>query len=458
MVTFHSYLAAVLLAQVEAPRVDSVGVLSLALPPGPGAALAEIATELREAIAGRRAGVVEPRQLRLRMSGPTGPTLEELDRAFEGARAASLAGDHQGSVRALRSVVEEMEKLPDGAETFSQCVRAVTRLARSELDLGHTDTARSLLERLVRAAPDLELDRDLHPGRFLQLLENARSVLRSEPTHRLAVTASGPGARVYLNRRDVGSAPLELVLARGQYRLSGLLGSARVLPVTADIREADGSVLLDFTVPESFCPDLGPGLALPEEDRSRRVVAAGGYLGLAEIVTARLLVEGSVSYLVGTLYDVRRGMLVREGRVRLEAGALPGGGAAALAEFLVSGSTASGLVEIPGRREAEPPPSPPRALGWTALATGIGTVGIAAFAALETRSASANYREARNLRSGGLGTYEAVVQYNRAVDRGDAARRDATAAWVVAGVGAVATGVIGYLNYRRTGEFGPFRF
>jgi len=85
-------------------------------------------------------------------------------------------------------------------------------------------------------------------------------------------------------------------------------------------------------------------------------------------------------------------------------------------------------------------------------------VGIAAFAALETRSASASYREARSLRSGGLGTYEAVVQYNRAVDRGDAARRDATAAWVVAGVGAVATGVIGYLNYRRTGEFGPFRF
>jgi len=454
MLARHTCLAVALLTQAEARAPEPLGVLALAVPPGPGPKLIDVASELRRAIAERRADVVDRPVLRLRMTGPTSAAPEEIDRAFEGARAASLAGDHQAAMKTLQSILEEVEKLPDSQQTFGQWVRAVTHLARLELDLGRREAARALLDRLVQAAPDVELDRDLHPGRFLQLLESARAAVRAGPSHRLEIGASMPGARIYVNRREVGRAPLSLHLARGQYRISAALPESRVLPFTVDLREADQRVAIDFAVPESLRPDLGPGLALPERDRSSRVIAAGGYLGLAELVAVQLLTEGGAEHAQGSLYDVRRGMLVREGRLRLQGGALPPGGAPALADYLLSGSNERGLVEVPGSDLR----SPPRALGWTALATGIGSVGLAALAAVEMSSASRSYGRARSLRSGGLATYEAVVQYNRAVSQGDAARRAGTAAWVGAGVAAAATGALGYLNYRRTGEWGPFRF
>jgi hypothetical protein len=457
--TLQACIAAALIAQIDGQRSDSVGVLALGLPPGPGAEIVEIASRLRDAIAERRAGVLGEEQLRSRMSGPPAASLEELDAAFEGARAAYLAGDHEGSVRTLRSVVEELERLPDEARVFEQWKRAVARLARSELDLGRPEASRALLQRLVRAAPDFEADRGLFPGKLIQQLESVRSALRAEPTHHLAVAASSAGAHLYLNGREVGTAPADLTLPRGPYRLSGSLGSSRVLPIAVDLRGGDQSVFLDFTIPEAFRPDLGPGLALAEDDRSHRVVAAGGYLGFAEIVTVHLLQDAGASFAVGTVHDVRRGMLVRQGRVRLAGGALPPGGLRELAEFLVNGN-ASGHVEVPGQRRAvDLGPAPPlRALGWTALATGVAALGLTAFASAETRSASGSYAEARKVRAGGFSTYQAVVQYNRAVDRGDSARRAAAACWTGAGVAAVAAGVLGYVNYRRTGEIGPFRF
>lgn len=464
---------AMVLAQLgPGGAVDTLGVLALAPPPGPPAELVEVTVQLRQDVAARRTGVLDAQQLRARMTGPAAASLAELDRAFQGARAAYVAGDHEGAVRTLRAVVDDLEKLPESAEAFGQWTRAVLRLAKSESDLGRPEAARALLERLARAAPDVEVDAALFPSRFLRQVEQARAGLRAEPTRVLKVVASAPGARVYVNGRDVGNAPVSLVVPRGWYRVSGTLATSRVLPFAVDLRDGDGEALLDFSIPEALRPALGPGLALPEEDRARLIVTAGGYLGLAEVVTVRLLEDGGGRFAVGALHDVRRGMLVREGRVRLGLEL----GSRALAEFLVSGTATSGLVEPLGDPgwlatprpvptepvtlapvPAEPPPAS-RTLGWLALGTGLATVGLAAFAVAETRSASASYDLARTLRGGGFTTYQQVVDYNRAVDHGDAARHDAAVGWACAGLGVLATGTLGYLNYRRTGEFGPFRF
>lgn len=42
--------------------------------------------------------------------------------------------------------------------------------------------------------------------------------------------------------------------------------------------------------------------------------------------------------------------------------------------------------------------------------------------------------------------------------KGDGAKSRTTGLWVGAGASAITTGILGYVNYRRTGEFGPFRF
>ena len=91
------------------------------------------------------------------------------------------------------------------------------------------------------------------------------------------------------------------------------------------------------------------------------------------------------------------------------------------------------------------------------MGTAVGAVGLGAFAAWETRSASSSYAEARAIRAGGLDTFEAISQYNAAVVRGDAARRNATLAWVGAGVAALTGGVLAYLDHRAADAVGPSR-
>lgn len=466
-----SAIASLVVAQVVDGRAgDALGVLAVASPPGPGVELVEVTLELRQGAAGQRSGVLDTQQLRNRMSGPSTASLEELDRAYEGARAAHLSGDHEAAVRALRSIVEELERSPESDAAFGQWERAVLRLAKSEVDLGRPEAARGLLDRLVRADADVVVDRDLYPARFAQQVEQARAALRAEPLRELRIEASSDAARVFVNGRAVGEAPLTLRLPRGIYRVSGVLVASRLLPQVADLREAGQAVFLDFAIPEALRPALGPGLALEEGDRSGRIISVGGYMGLSEVITVTLAEESGTRFVVGALHDVRRGMLIRDARVRIgQAGAV-----GSLARFLVSGVVGAGVEPLhpflspappeappgaaPAVPGAAPPGEPSRALGWGALGTAIGAVGLSAYAIYQGQEASRHYAEADAIRSGGFTSYQAIVQYNQAISRGDAARHGATLGWAGAGACAVATGLLGYWSYRRTGEFGPFRF
>ena len=263
-----------------------------------------------------------------------------------------------------------LERLPEGPEVFTLWAKVLTRLARTELDLGRADAARAWIDRLVRAAPELTFDPALHTARLVEEVERVRDGLRDAPAATLVVRSSVPGVRVRVSGRELGLAPARLVLPRGRYRVSGALGELRAGPVPADLREGNAEVLLDLTVPAALRPELGPGLALAAGDRARTVADAGSLLGLDQVITVSVAGEGDGAYLVGALYDVRRAVLEREGRVRMR-GDAPPGATAAIAEFLVTGRAAEGVVEVsgepragvavvPGRTELGPPPSPPQ--------------------------------------------------------------------------------------------------
>jgi hypothetical protein len=312
-------------------------------------------------------------------------------------------------------------------------------------------------------------------------VERARAALRAAPARALAVTSSAPGTAVFVNGRRVGVAPLRLALAPGRYRVSGAHGGSRAGPREVALDEGDEDVVLDFTLPLALRPALGPGIALPDADLARWAVAAGGHLGLDELVAVTLVSDGAASYAGGARFDVRRGMLVREGRVRLAGGVLPPGGYAALAGFLVTGQASSSLVEVAGeertaaarlvppasaapppldlRTPAEPEPARARADGWVSLAAVAATLGLGAYGLVELRAAGARYDGARQLRAtGDLSDPALVASYNRQVLDGDSAKRTAMFAFAGAGVTFAAAGILGYLHYRRTGEVGPFRF
>lgn len=474
---------AVLLAAnaLSQPARADLGVLSVAPSPGPGPELVEITLQLRERMAERDRRVLPGGELRERMLGPSLETaLAELEAAHEAARVAYVGGDYDGSARTLRAIVERLEALPDGSEAFAQWKRAMLRLARIELNLGHDDAAAAVLDRLVRAAPQVAVDRNLYTARFADALQRARAAVLAAPSLTVAVRASIEGARVYLNGRDVGTAPLDLVVPPGRHRVSGTKDALRTGPVFVELGSDDREVFLDFTLSQSLRPDAGPGLAVRQEDEVPRVLSAGAHLRLDEIVAVSLREEAGVAVADASLYDVTRGARKRHARVRLREGKLPVGGSSALAEFLVTGAVRSTLVELPGAPQPlsavpaamdAPPgavphvtrvdisvPDRPRLLGWVTLGTGVVAVGFAVVGVLQTRAATEHYDRARSLQPGDLVTVEGVRVHNRYVAEGDDARRRAAAAWAGAAATAAAAGVLGYVNYRRTGEFGPFRF
>jgi len=468
---------------------ESVGVVAVAEPPGPSAELAELTHQLRVVVAERTTGVLEPSELRERMTGQSSSaTLSELDRAYAGALATYQNGDFEGAVRTLRAVIQDLDRLPPGAEAFSQWTRAMLRLARSEQTLGRGGESREVLERLVRANPTVKVDANQYPPSFVRQVDEVRARTAALAKRKLGVNATAKGAKIFVEGREVGVAPLTVDLPPGRYRISGAMGALRVPAIQVDLTEEGQSITLNFALAEALRPTVGPGLALVEADRAKNLVAAGAWLGVDKLLAARLVTESGVEYLAAAMFDVRRGILQREGRVRLANKAAPPGGLSALATFLITGQAsnlvAATSVEAPAVKpkpslEVKPPkpgtgPSAAdvdlrkpavaagqsKTLGWAAIGAGVLSAGLGAFAIYEGLSARGNYDDAGALlqSDGALRNDASVSGYRSLVDDGDSAK---TMAYVSGGAAvgcAVVSGVLGYISYKRTGEIGPIRF
>lgn len=476
-----------------AAAAESLGVLAVAEPPGPSPELAELTSQFRAVLASRTAGVLEPAELRTRMMGQTSSaTLSELDRAYAGALATYQSGDFEGSIRTLRAVIDDLERLPEGSDTFSQWTRAMLRLARAEQTVGRRDEANKLLEQLVRAAPDVKVDLNQYPPSFAKQVDAVRTQLHAKGTRKLTVNTTQRGAHVFVDGRDVGAAPVTVNLPPARYRVSGRAGDIRAPAVTADLSETDQSVRLDFALAAALRPGAGPGLVLGQADRARNIVAASAWLGLDRAVVTSMAQDGDTAYLAATLYDVRKGQNLREGRLRLAGKAAPPGGLTALATFLITGQGSSLVAVTPlppppaaaaaaprpaaaeplaapapvvSSTAARPPvqasaaPAPSPLLRWSPVVTGALALGLGTVAIVEGSKAKSEYSKAHDLLVGGrLPASTPPSLYDKHVSDGNSARGVAMATGIGAGVCLAGTAVLGYLSYRQTGEVGPFRF
>ncbi|HEY6099259.1 MAG TPA: hypothetical protein VIW03_07500, partial [Anaeromyxobacter sp.] len=207
-----------------------------------------------------------------------------------------------------------------------------------------------------------------------------------------------------------------------------------------------------------------------------------------KLLASRLVAEGGVEYLAAAMYDVRRGILQREGRVRLANKAAPPGGLSALATFLITGQASQLVAATPVPVPLPPPPAttkpslevkPPKptsaaadvdlrkpaaagkskTLGWTAIGAGIASVGLGGLAIYEGLQANSNYKKAKDLTQNGILLRTATPeQYDSFVSKGNSAKTIGVVSGGAAVGLAVGAGVLGYLSYKQTGEIGPFRF
>jgi hypothetical protein len=462
-----------------AAEQESTGVLPVADPPGPSVELVDLTRTLRATLAEQTRGVVSPDDLRLRMAGsPSTATLTELDRAYSGAVAASQSGDYEGSARTLRAVIDDLERLPSSPEAFSQWSRAMLRLARTEGSLGHKGESREALERLVRVDPGVKVDPEQYPPSFAKQVDDVRAALKAGPQRKLTVTSSRT-AKIFVEGREMGATPLSLTLPAGSYRIAALAGAARLPPVALDLSQGDQTLELDFAIADMFQPDVGPGLALLPAQRARGIITAGASLKLDRVLATTVVTDGDVRYLVGSVYDVRKGSLLREGRLRLAGWRAPEGGLQAMATFLLRGEPSGLVIPAPDPAKADinvkpavmvksPPPakvvSPAtRARGTTwkyaAVGTGVLTIGLGGYALYENSVANKKYTEAKKLAPNGILINESDrALYDKLRTDGNSARATANGTMLGAGVALGATAVFGYLGFKQSGTFGRIEF
>jgi hypothetical protein len=339
-------------------------------PAGPDGDLAEMAYQLRAACRDRVPNVEDPPSMRARLLGQgSGATEPELDRAYGGALAVAQNGEFESSLRTLRAIVEDLESMPETEESYYQWKRGLLRLAHSALASNEPREAEVAFGKLARVEPSLQPDPDQFSPGFRKRFEEAKARVRVLPRRRLTVTAEGRPGTVFVNGKPMGTTPATLALPSGTYRVGGKAGALRVPGFRVDLGQEDAAVVLDFALAESLRMSAGPGLALSGPGRADGLVRAGAWLGVDKLLVVSRTEEGQAQFLVGSIYDVLRGALMREGSVRMVAGGVPSVHLSALAAFLLHGQSSRDVKDLSRegpRRPAQPLAAAPPEQTFTA--------------------------------------------------------------------------------------------
>jgi len=355
-----------------AAAFERLGVVAVADPPsGPDADLAELAHQIRAACRDRIGGVEDVPTMRARLLGQTSnATLSELDRAYGGALAVFQNGEFESALRTLHAIVEDLESLPESDDSYAQWVRAQLRLAHAALTIARDAEAETAFYALAKTELGITPDPEQYSPSYRRRFDGIKAKVRALPARRLTVASEGTPGTVFVNGRPMGTTPLALWLPAGQYRVGGQAGDLRVPSFGVDLRAEDRSAVLDFSLAESLRVNAGPGLALPQARRGDGVVRAGAWLVVDKVIAVSRVFEGEASFLLGSMYDVRRGALLREGSVRMVAGSVPAANLGALAAFLLTGQSSRDVKERTDPVRAAAPPiaaaSPPASPGVVA--------------------------------------------------------------------------------------------
>ena len=319
----------------EALAVVAVGDPARGIDPG----LAELTHQLRAACRDRVPNVLELSTMQARLLGQSdAATVSELDRAYGGALAVYQNGEFESALRTLRAIVEDIEALPEGREPYRQWTRAQLRLAHAASTIGRQDEADAAMARLLRVEPGFRADPDQYSPTYRRRLDEIRARVLALPQRRVTVVGAGRPGSVFVEGRPSGTTPMTLFLPAGRYRIGGAAGSLRVPSFVVDLTEEDRTVVLDFETADAVRMASGPGLILPDARRGEGLIRAGAWLDVDKLIVAARGVEGDAPFLVGAIYDVRRGAMLREGSVRTVAGAVPSVNIGALAAFLLTGA------------------------------------------------------------------------------------------------------------------------
>jgi len=332
-------------APAAAPPATTA-VIAVAEPPGPDGDLAALASQLRDALAGRLPGLLPAAETQARMGlDQAGPSLADCDRELAVARARFQAGDYAEGARATRKAAEMLERAYDAPGAFARWSRAMLNLARAEETQGRREEGRGAMERLLRADPGAVADPDVYPPGFVERFESARAALGALPRRRVSISTGSPRARIFVEGRELGQSAATVELHPGRYTLGVVVGTSRLPPLAFEVGAADLAIPIETDIAESLRPRSGPGLAVRSEERDARLRSLARWLRSDELYAVSARGAGKERVLAVAVLDARTGAVRAEGTLRLAGSTPPPGGLAALAALLVSRES-SPLVEL----------------------------------------------------------------------------------------------------------------
>jgi hypothetical protein len=119
--------------------------------------------------------------------------------------------DPTGAEAKFRQAADLFEQNAGGLSSPSDLINTYLSLARVFFATERETLARDIFKRVVQIQPDLILDKAVYPPGMVSVFEDVKKSLLSSPLGGLGVLTMPSPAKVYLDGRERGSAPLDLV-------------------------------------------------------------------------------------------------------------------------------------------------------------------------------------------------------------------------------------------------------
>jgi len=119
--------------------------------------------------------------------------------------------DPAGAEAKFRQAADLFEANAGGLSSPSDLINTYLYLARVFFSTERETLARDIFKRVVQIQPELTLDKAVYPPGMVSVFEDVKKSLLSSPLGAFSVASIPSPARVYLDGRDRGAAPVDLV-------------------------------------------------------------------------------------------------------------------------------------------------------------------------------------------------------------------------------------------------------
>jgi hypothetical protein len=277
---------------------------------------------------------------------PSG-SFEDIQRQLEAAQGQFYEARHAKAAQGIDEVLQQVARLPPGAERWKLYVDTQLLLAMNQRALGKVKESDDAFRHVLRLEPEYALDPDYYTPSTRQAFDKLRRELARGKKVKLSVKSNLSPSEVFLDGRSVGQTPLVLEVPAGTYDLSVKKGEALGFPRQLPVQGEETPVLVDLAYESAISASPFPCLASDGEDGTElsHAVRLGGTLGVEEVIVVKL--EGANSgprWLAATVLNVEGGQKLREGGVKTQGLDAPSESLSALVDFVTTGKDQPSLV------------------------------------------------------------------------------------------------------------------